>query len=191
MRTVEIPKEAYIIIPRLYQVWFDKYAHLEEDDLLDFMDGHSAFQLCEKEFTNINIRMEYDDAFLVDSLEFIIELSPDTIFYSIKMRYKNNAGERVYVKPDEFDEKFCKEFKLKYEYCDCYKEIYKNGVCEECFIYDYTHDDKCCICLDNGGRWVQFECKHVMHYGCSLKLDKCPLCRKHKNVITQTYPYTL
>lgn len=91
------------------------------------------------------------------------------------------------IKIDMTDENFLetaineiKNFKdKKYQFCLCNEIIYKNGKCKNCYIYSYIRDDNCAICLENDYRWVIFNCKHIIHHHCFLKLKnkKCPLCR--------------
>lgn len=66
---------------------------------------------------------------------------------------------------------------------------YKDGLCDECYIHQYerTEDEggECCICRENGGRWVKLiACGHIIHLHCCKKIEAnadkkkcCPLCR--------------
>ncbi len=74
--------------------------------------------------------------------------------------------------------------KCKIEYCDelcfCKEEHY----CKQDYIYYYIHEDKCCVCLENGGSWTKLECNHFIHTACVKKLESyitqtitCPLCK--------------
>lgn len=83
-----------------------------------------------------------------------------------------------------------KEFtKCKLENCN--KLAMLSGLCERDFQYDYTRNDECCICKEDGGAWAKLHCNHFIHACCLSKLQqmgkitKCPLCRTNicfKNV---------
>ena len=67
---------------------------------------------------------------------------------------------------------------------------YKNGkrydMCSNCYIHSYVRSEDCCICLENGGCWVQLRCNHIIHIHCWNKILKqgplCPLCRSVTSV---------
>lgn len=70
--------------------------------------------------------------------------------------------------------------------------------CQDCYIYSYTRTEEeggdCCVCMQNGGRWVKLGCNHILHKVCWNKIikykckDKCPMCRVNTEV-SEYYPY--
>lgn len=92
---------------------------------------------------------------------------------------------------EEMLEKLEKYSGKVYDFCSCSlgKVVYKDGLCDSCYIYSYTRTEEeggdCSICYENSGRWCEFvECKHQFHYNCVLKMDKriCPLCRNKGDI---------
>lgn len=73
-----------------------------------------------------------------------------------------------------------------------------SDLCEVDYIYNYTRDDNCCVCMENGGCWVRLSCKHYVHSSCWTKVcmaafDKshsfatCPMCRNRNFPETTDY----
>jgi len=78
--------------------------------------------------------------------------------------------------------------------------------CEDCFVFSFRRfDDRCAICLENEGRWIQLSCSHVIHVHCWNDLQQttksanravnclCPVCRAIINPqkCQKNYPYSL
>lgn len=82
--------------------------------------------------------------------------------------------------------RFCK---LEYcnELCLCKEE----DLCRNDYLYNYHHEDRCCVCLENDGSWTKLKCNHFIHTVCIEKLSDidtnykhdtleitCPLCKQ-------------
>lgn len=99
------------------------------------------------------------------------------------------------------------EFCLKTHFlCKCGgKAIERLGNrCETCFLYNFKRkdDDRCAICLEDEGRWIQLSCLHVIHQHCwdsnntnssNGFLMKCPICRTRvqPKKCYKNYPYSV
>lgn len=83
----------------------------------------------------------------------------------------------------------------KIQVCICDKTIMNVSFkkCEDCFIFNINREDVCCICLENGYRWIKLVCDckegRIIHRHCFQQLPanfdennvwrkKCPCCRK-------------
>ena len=100
-------------------------------------------------------------------------------------RYKQAELENTILKIREWEGKTWDTCK----HCED-EPVYKNDLCEDCYIYDYERTEEeggeCCICRENGGKWVKLStCGHILHLTCCKKIecnvDKkkcCPLCRE-------------
>jgi hypothetical protein len=102
---------------------------------------------------------------------------------------------------------------LQAKICVCDQQITNHSFdkCEECFVFNVKREDNCCICLDNGYRWVKLvcDCKNgrYIHRHCFEKLSanfdkymnsedsvdphfiwkkKCPCCRKEVSAWSST-----
>lgn len=81
-----------------------------------------------------------------------------------------------------------------YYFCKCGEMAVEEDLCGTCYIHSYTRPEEeggdCSICLENGGRWSQLECKHNFHMVCIRKVGvvgeftKCPLCRHKSKSVT-------
>jgi hypothetical protein len=116
------------------------------------------------------------------------------IYFNNKIVFSNYVPlkELSNVKADIYPtyiEKLCSNLfstlKRSYEFCKCGEECFSSRKqCKDCYINNYTHDDKCGICLENNYRWLKLKCGHIFHTHCLKKLEiysptvkKCPLCR--------------
>ena len=83
--------------------------------------------------------------------------------------------------------------KNAWKFCMCGEVATMNTACDKCYIHGYVRTEEeggdCCVCHENGGRWLKQECGHILHYYCYVKIPampnaegktvrKCPLCRK-------------
>jgi len=69
--------------------------------------------------------------------------------------------------------------------------------CVDCFVYHHkrTDNDRCPICLEDEGRWVQLPCSHILHTFCWQRVpgSQCPICRASIDVhaLRQNYPFSI
>lgn len=93
--------------------------------------------------------------------------------------YVNIANIHMKVDMEEFITKINESVKT-YKICPCEDNIeYKDGWCITCYPYVLTQEDRCSVCLENDGVWIELKCKHTVHKRCwnNIENNKCPLCR--------------
>ena len=94
----------------------------------------------------------------------------------IKRKREEMESEIIFMQ--KFDNKEYKKCKIMY----CEKVAFKNGLCENDYIFDCKNKkDDCCICRENNGAWIKLNCGHVLHKECNFyngSKEGCPLCSK-------------
>ena len=56
-----------------------------------------------------------------------------------------------------------------------YKSILSNDLYQQSF--DINHEDTCLICYSDEIYFIKYQCKHFFCRDCTVKIDKCPMCR--------------
>lgn len=181
MSKIILPKTIPGLLKRQFHIWEVKYGTLNQEQLLKLLiekDMHIDY-LKFKDFEfELYLFFEEDDEDDEDDertcyLEVLFRVGKDMVF-------------RVRLTETERFEKFISsdEFKLEYDFCPCGYIVFENNMCESCFLYDYQHDENCCICMENGRQWIELKCGHVLHSNCWSKINtkKCPVCRDTKGI---------
>jgi hypothetical protein len=174
MSKIILPKTIPGLLKRQFHIWEVKYGELIQERLHKLMIEKDSELDCLK-FKDFKFELlvfqecDDDDDDEGDCyLEVWFSVGKMLIF-SVRLTQKERFEN--FISSDEF--------KLEYDFCPCGDIVFENDMCEICFLYDYQHDENCCICLENGRRWVELKCGHVLHSNCWVKINtnKCPLCR--------------
>ena len=177
---------------------FSRYVEYHYDQVLEEVDKHIHYaKYFVFMFKDAKCTIMYDNTF--DSSEItIVKLKVDFI----------SASQTIYVFREvvlwKKDEEICLNNILeiirgwtgeKVRICLCDDPISnpKMDRCEECYVFHVVQDENCCICMENGFRWVKLLCNckdgRMIHRHCFMRLEahfqmdsiwkkKCPCCRK-------------
>lgn len=84
----------------------------------------------------------------------------------------------------------------EWKLCQCNSVATIRGKCKTCYMHGYVRTEEqggdCCVCHENDGRWIRYQCGHEVHVHCHRKITtgKCPLCRAETTSSTSRYdPY--
>ena len=67
--------------------------------------------------------------------------------------------------------------------CQCRSVATIHDKCKTCYLHGYQRTEEqggnCCVCHENDGRWIRYQCGHEIHLHCHRRIEqkKCPLCR--------------
>lgn len=178
------PKSLNIIIPRIYNVWYKEHHDNHEkfeNKLLYILKNGWVLQ-----FISV-IRQEYNEIYDVD-------VNDEYIYFEVyndnKLIKKMNVYDKgEWITPEYFKNNFILE--EYYKYCKCSELIFIDNKCKDCYIWNYINDERCCVCFETDGCWVQLVCKHAFHPHCVENLDKCPLCRAPKEYFNLHYGFDI
>lgn len=139
----------------------------------------------------------------------IDEDSDNTIVFEITMKGSSLYNEIVYTnhhesvacQPKYLHHLIGKTFdSCRMSNCDEVRCSFSD-LCEMDYIYNYTRDENCCVCMENGGCWTRLSCKHYIHSSCWQKIcivafekarsfASCPICRNKNKSETTVYMCT-
>lgn len=202
-----IPETTFVILSRMYKLYY----HIS-DGKIDFRSLyilHRKLKLKEQKL-RVNAHMIglehkedlYDEQYLHDNIELTvnIEFYYNSSFKLYHRIYVKEFGKEL-INPDEFDI-LLKDIPTTKNICRCGKLVMIEDKCENCFIFNHTNKDQCCICYEYDGQWVQLKCRHIFHSSCIKQLKytfvlepharfvlQCPLCRTPVSIIDNYYPF--
>jgi hypothetical protein len=167
MSKIVLPKTIPQLLMRQFHIWEVEYGKYNQEQLHKIMiEDHYVDYLKFKDFQfELHVFFQEDEGNCYLRVWFCVG---NKLIFSVKLTEK-----------ETFEKFLSDEFKFEYEFCPCGEKVFENGMCKNCFLYDYEHEEDCCVCLQNGRRWVELECGHLLHFNCrrEIKNKKCPLCR--------------
>lgn len=179
MSKIILPKTIPDLLMRQFYIWEVKYGELTQEQLHKLMiDNDTDLDYLKFKDFKFELHVFHEDA----------EDDEDDDKGNCYLEVWFIVGKQVVfctrLTEKESFEKFIDEFKFEYDFCPCGEPVFENDLCEGCFLYDYQHDENCCICMENGRRWIELKCGHVLHSNCWNKINtnKCPICRDTKGV---------
>lgn len=206
METITLSKRGYTVFKRWVEVKFDptlERAKEAQDDTDGEIDHHSFGK-------NWKIELDFDlprHIYGCDNSEkqMVYGDTCDTcrcekMMFKIALCYTNSGKHWWHtMETKEFPiETVSKEMLLiwldgveenknKWSFCGCGQLATMNEACDTCYIHGYVRSEEeggdCCVCHENGGRWIKQQCGHILHRHCLLNIKvegtkrKCPLCR--------------
>ena len=79
--------------------------------------------------------------------------------------------------------KWVETLREEWKLCQCNSIATIRDKCKICYIHRYERTEEqggnCCVCHENDGRWIRYQCGHEIHLHCHRQIveKKCPLCR--------------
>lgn len=190
MITITTPSYFTIIVPRMYRlVWEDRENILPDTlgmtrliDTPSFQrDRWDIYFFCERNY----VTDEYGEEMESDDITTLVTF---TVEFNEQIVYEHSVcKDGIWVSPEEFTNSL--KIEETYNLCNCYREIKLNNQCNDCYIFHYENEDRCSVCLDNGGQWSKLQCGHIFHSYCIDQVEKCPLCRRFKKIEMTHYPF--
>jgi len=205
MSKIILPKNIIELLMTQFDIWESEYGNCdqeqldqlyEENHMLDHLYGENYMLdrgFCSKNF-RIDLLLLREEEENDDEEEENDDEGDSYLLFSFSVGGMTYFTLRLTQKERLEKFLFSAEFKFEHEFCPCGRPVFENDMgkdmCEDCFLYDYEHEEDCCICLENGRRWMKLNCGHVLHKHCWIKTKdmRCPLCRT-KNETACYAPY--